>query len=355
MMERRVDIERYARHGPVPYEAMARMRMFPSSARPAPPWAAKRASDDYGARATPDWREIDWREHLRRTEIGGRSVNYVDLGEGGATPIVFVHGLAGNWQNWLEQLPRFSQERRVVALDLPGHGHSEMPADEISISGFGRCVDALCDQLGLERVAVVGNSMGGFVSAEVAIQFPERVERLVLVTAAGITTSDVRREPILAWGRIFAAAGTRTAARVGDVIRRPRLKPFVYGTIMRHPNRIPMDLLFEITAGAGKPGFLPALEAILEYDFRDRLPDIRCPTLIVWGEDDMLVPVRDASEYERTIPTARKVVLEDTGHVPQIERPKRFNDCVAEWLASDPESVGEPARGEEASAEAEAA
>src|SRR5437588_1834255 len=117
------------------------MTILPSKARPAAPWAARRAGDDYGVRASPDWREIDWQEHLRSTEIGGRHVQYVELGAGSGPPIVFVHGLAGNWQNWLENLPRFAQERRVVALDLPGFGGSEMPADDISISGYGRTVE----------------------------------------------------------------------------------------------------------------------------------------------------------------------------------------------------------------------
>src|SRR5919202_4470120 len=93
---------------------------------------------------------------------------------------------------------------RAIALDLPGFGFSEMPAEEISISGFGRCVNAVCDELDLGEVVLVGNSMGGFTSAETAIQFPQRVERLVLVSAAGLTTSDLAHGPVLAGARIVA-------------------------------------------------------------------------------------------------------------------------------------------------------
>src|SRR2546428_7685716 len=98
------------------------MALLPSKARPAAPWAARNAGDDYGAHAQPDWREIDWRPHLRSTEIAGRGVRYVDIGSGDGPPIVFVHGLAGVWQNWLENIPRFAQERRGIAPDLPGVG-----------------------------------------------------------------------------------------------------------------------------------------------------------------------------------------------------------------------------------------
>src|SRR6185312_14266858 len=110
--------------------------------------------------------------------------NYVDLGSGDREPVVLVHGLAGQWQNWLENIPRIAQERRVVALDLPGFGLTPEPRDGITIPGYGSFVQAFCDALGLGEVAMVGNSMGGYIAAEVAIQFPSRVSRLVLVSAA---------------------------------------------------------------------------------------------------------------------------------------------------------------------------
>ena len=314
-------------------------KIFVSKARPAPPWAAKRAGDDYGAPDAPDWRDADWRPHLHQVEIDGSSVNYVDYGEAseGREPVVFVHGLGGCWQNWLENIPRAAASgRRVLALDLPGFGFSEMPRGEISISGYGRVLNELCDRLDLGEVVLVGNSMGGFVSAEVAIQFPERVARLALVSAAGITTNDVGRRPIVAGFRIAAAIGTRTAAMSEQVVRRPRLRMPIYSSFIRHPSRIPTDLLYEVTRGAGRPGFMPALHAILDYDFRDRLCEIRCPTLIVWGSEDLLVPRNDADEFERLIQNSRKVIFKDTGHTAMLERPRPFNDCLLEFLEEEP-------------------
>jgi pimeloyl-ACP methyl ester carboxylesterase len=295
---------------------------------------------------TPAWSDIDWREHLRDVSIGGRRVRYVDMGSGDGHPIVLVHGLAGNWQNWLENIPRLAAERRVVALDLPGFGASEPYDDEITISNYGRTVDALCDELGLGEVVLVGNSMGGFVGAEVAIQFPERVERLVLVSAVGITINDLRREPVMVWGRIAMMAGTRGAAERRLAVLRPRLRHLIFSMIVRHPSRISAEILWEMSLGAGRPAFKGALEAMLDYDFRDRLEDIRVPTLIVWGKNDMLVPVEDAAEYERLIPNARRVVMDETGHVPMVERPRTFNDLLLEFAAEprgqQSDDVGEP-------------
>jgi pimeloyl-ACP methyl ester carboxylesterase len=322
-------------------------QVFASKVRPAAPWAARRADADYGVSAEPSWREIDWQRELRQIVIAGRRVNYVDRGEGSGLPVVFVHGLGGCWQNWIENLPRISQERRVVALDLPGSGFSELPAEEISISGYARCVDELCERLELGTVMLVGNSMGGFVSAEVAIRFPARVDRLVLVSAAGITNSNVYRQPALTVGRIAAALATATAARHRQIAARKLARHVALQLVARHPSRLAPDLVYEgMMRGTGKPGFMDALEASISYDFRDRLPQIGCPTLIVWGEDDMVLPVRDAEQFEQLIPDTRKVVMEDTGHVPMLERPSAFNDLLLEFF----DEVGEAGAKQDAAA-----
>jgi pimeloyl-ACP methyl ester carboxylesterase len=314
----------------VRYEAMATFRLLYST--PGLPWEARRAGDDYGAIAQPDWREIDWSKHVYDAIVEGRRLRYCDYGSGDGPPVVMIHGLGGSWQNWLENIPRIGRERRVIAVDLPGHGASEMPAERMSIPGLGRTVEALCEQLDLGEVVLIGNSMGGFTAAEVAIQHPGRCAGIVLVSAAGITVGNLRREPTLVGARLVAMVGTWTATRAEHLVGRRRLRPLVYGTFIRHPTRIPTDLLYEITYTSGKQGWFYAVDALTSYDFRDRLPEIKCPTLIIWGAEDMLVPVKDASEFERLIPNSRKVVFEDTGHTAMLERPPTFNACVVEFL-----------------------
>ncbi|MFN2617157.1 MAG: alpha/beta fold hydrolase [Thermoleophilaceae bacterium] len=314
-------------------------------ARPTAPWHAKRADEEYGQSAEPSWRAVDWLSHLHEAEIEGRRVNYVDFGSGEGTPVVLVHGLGGQWQNWLENIPRIGQERRVIALDLPGFGLSKMPPDEISISGYGRCVRALCRHVGIERAHLVGNSMGGFIASEVAIQFPELVERLVLVSAAGISSASASRAPTLTVGRVAAAVASYTAARHRQMARRRVTRHAALLFVARHPSKLAADLVWEgFMKGAGKPGFNDALKASLEYDYRDRLDEISVPTLIVWGENDTVIPVRDAQEFERLIEDSRKVVMDDTGHVPMAERPRTFNDLLLDFLSeTGPAEDREPA------------
>jgi len=323
-------------------------RIFVPTAAPTTPRRASLATDGYGATASPDWRTIDWGEHLRQVEIDGTPVNYADIGSGDLEPIVFVHGLGGQWQNFLENIPRAAQERRVIALDLPGFGLTPEPRDKITISGYGRCVDALCDRLSLGRVDMVGNSMGGYIAAEVAIQFPERIDQLILVSAAGITSASIARRPILTAGRIATAMVSYGTARHRQIAARPKSRHMALALVARYPSLLRADLAYEgFFKGAGKPGFDDALRACLEYDFRDRLPDIRHPTLIVWGEKDSIIPVKDAHEFERLIPDSRKVVMKDTGHIPMAERPATFNEVMMEFLAeTGPASEREPVDGE---------
>jgi pimeloyl-ACP methyl ester carboxylesterase len=301
------------------------------------------APGDYGPVGRSPWMDVDWREHQRWVTVQDRRVNVIELGSG--PPLVFIHGLSGSWQNWLEQLPVFARDHRVITFDLPGFGASEMPSDKISISGYGRWVDALLDRLGVGSTPVVGNSMGGFIGAELAIRFPQRVERLVLVSAAGLTIEHQVAEPVLAALRTLDTGLTAftgwLASRSDALTRRPRSRGLIFGIVAHHPERLPAALVAEQVRGSGKPGFVPALSALTAYPIRDRLGEIACPTLIVWGAEDSLVPVRDADEFARLIPDSRKVVWPDTGHVAMLERPAAFNRLVAAFLEEKPgERVG---------------
>jgi pimeloyl-ACP methyl ester carboxylesterase len=160
----------------------------------------------------------------------------------------------------------------------------------------------------------------------------------VLVSAAGITVRNLRRRPVQTWGRVAAALGTYGAANTRAVVVRPRLRHLALVTIARHPSRLRADLCWEQIRSSGTPGFMDALDALIDYDFRDRLGEISCPTLLVWGTEDMLVPVKDADEFERRIPNACKVLMADTGHIPMMERPVTFNDTLMAFLAEPREA-----------------
>ena len=280
---------------------------------------------------------MDWREHQRWAVVDERPVNYVELGSG--PPLLFVHGLSGRWANWLENIPEFAADHRVIALDLPGFGDSEMPRDKISISGYGEFLCRFMDEVGMRDAIVIGNSMGGFIGAEVAIKFPERVAKLVLVSAAGLSIEHRRNEPVLK--ALYATESvaqwfvTRMVGRSEEVVGRPRGKRAAMWFVTPRAVELAPELIIEQSYGAGKPGFLPALDALTDYLIRDRLGDILSPTLIVWGKKDLLVPVRDAYEFHKLIPSSELIVYPDVGHVAMLEVPAQFNADVRDFLSAD--------------------
>jgi pimeloyl-ACP methyl ester carboxylesterase len=311
--------------------------------------------------------DVDWRTHQHWIIINDLPVNVVELGEG--SPLVFVHGLSGSWPNWLEQLPVFAGlngdasgtrvspgfglngdasgtrvspgfgSHRVVALDLPGFGHSPLPAERISIAGYVDTLERLLDALQLDTATVVGNSMGGLIAAEFAARLPERIERLVLVSPAGLSTYHEPRATralprLRRMERVVSAYGGWIAAHSDALSRQPGLRNASFGLIVPHPDRLPGPLVAEQLRGVGKPGFIPALEAILEEDLSPHLPQIACPTQIVWGSRDRVITVRDAERFAELIPGSHKVVYEDTGHMAMLERPVEFNTLLAELLSS---------------------
>jgi pimeloyl-ACP methyl ester carboxylesterase len=293
-------------------------------------------SDDYGS-PDPDWLKIDWRRHLHRVQLPGGEVNYAEVGEG--TPIVFIHGITNSWQGWLENMPHFAARGyRAIALDLPGFGASPMPSWPIDMPAYARLLHDFCEKLGVGGdVTMVGNSMGGLVAAEAALSSPGRFERLVLVSAAGFINTWLPHQrgavTSQAWdtfGRPFGAA-----ARFFVTHRRARWLMFRFA--FRYPGRIRKELLWEqMASGVPCPGFGPSLRAVISYDARDRLEEIEIPVMIVWGMDDRVIPSVAALSYHRRIPHSRLEIFERTGHVPQMERPRRFNRILEEFLDRPP-------------------
>lgn len=290
---------------------------------------------DTSAEGYSPWVGIDWRRHQRWVQVNGRPVNVVEMGEG--DPVLFIHGLGGSWPNWLEQMPVISRDWRAIALDLPGFGHSPMPRDGVSIDGYARTIVGLLDALELPSAVLVGNSMGGEISAELAISHPERVSKLVLVSPAGISTGALkpRMRLIRRAHPALQVANRWIAENAEAVARRPKLRYAAMSAVACKPRRIPATFASEQLRGMGKPGFLPALESIVFHSqsLRDRLGSIDAQTLIVWGENDPLVPVRDADVFESQIKGAHKVVWPDTGHVAMFERGEQFNALLEGFLS----------------------
>jgi pimeloyl-ACP methyl ester carboxylesterase len=297
-----------------------------------PPPTPSDGPDPYGE-PDPEWLKINWRQHLHRVDVVGTEVNYVEMGSG--EPAILVHGLGGSWQNWLDNIPHLARHHRVIALDLPGFGDSQTPSWEATIENYGRLLHDFCEKIGVGSCNLVGSSMGGFISTELAINEPQRVDRLVLVSAAGITYARLRREPMSALGRVTRAAAPLAFRYRMEGLRRPWLRHLAYRGLVYDPRGIRKELLWEITHPALQAeSFYEAMTNLAGYDSRHRLEEIEVPTLVVWGRNDRVVPSNAAPEYQRLIgENARLEVFARCGHLPMLERPVRFNRLMDSFLA----------------------
>jgi pimeloyl-ACP methyl ester carboxylesterase len=252
---------------------------------------------------------------------------------GAGPPLLLIHGLAGSWESWLENIPALALAHDAIAVDLPGFGRSEVPTGEVSIPGYARFAGAFLDGLGISRAALVGSSMGGLIAADAAASDPERVERLVLVAAPGPGRRAAAPEEAGAAGIARALAGA-IARRSGWLMRSAALRRAALGRLLHQPERISPRLIARLAAGVARPGSVVARRATVRNDVGLRVHAIAAPTLLVWGQHDRVVPPYVADYYAQAVPGARTVIFPDTGHAPMIERPALFNRLVTDFLAA---------------------
>jgi len=290
---------------------------------------------DYGL-SDGRWLETDWASEIRQIEVesdlGRSQVEYVSVGDGPA--IVLVHGLAGTWRNWLENIPRLSDRHRVVAIDLPGFGASPMPPEPITMPGYGSVVTSLVSELGLaEDTVLVGHSMGGVVATEALLGSPGSFAGACLVAAAGPGATPAPGGAEEFAQRLVSLYEDRPVRDPGKSLSRKRLRNAQLAPFIAHPGQIGNEILWELlTWGARPPGLVPAALALGRLDGREDLSRIELPVLLLWGTRDLLVPLRVAYAYQRRLPESELVVLNDTGHMLQMERPARVNREIEEFV-----------------------
>lgn len=274
--------------------------------------------------------------------VHGRSVSYLRAGDGPV--LLLVHGIAGTCDNWREVVGPLSRDHTVIAPDLPGHGASQAGAGDYSIGALASGLRDLLLALGHERATVVGHSLGGGVAMQLAYQYPEMIERLVLVSSGGLgpEVSPVLRAAALPGADLFISVTAGAGRRAGSALGRG------LAALGLRPNADVAEIArgYASLEDAGRrAAFLDTLRAVVgtrgqRVDAGDRLYLAEAvPVLIVWGTRDSIIPVRHGEDAARAIPGARLEVFEDVGHLPQLEAPGRFIAALERFLAET-----EPAR-----------
>lgn len=272
----------------------------------------------------------------RYETVDGLRLRYVRKGEG--PPVLLLHGISSSLYTWKDVLPALAAHHDVIAVDLPGFGDSAIPSPA-SGDRIARSVVGLMDRLGITRASLVGNSLGGAIAIAIAARLPDRVDRIVLIDAAGYNFAPADR-PLL-----LRLAGAIPAPVLEALPVRPMVKLGLL-QVFHDDALVTPDKVAEYVAPMRRPGASAALHQLLlgtdDLHFPGVIREVRAPTLIVWGRYDTWIPPRDAERFAADIPGAR-VVTTETGHMPQEERPAETAALIEEFLSAELSARGRPA------------
>lgn len=265
----------------------------------------------------------------------GMLVHYRDQGCQVCPVIILVHGSNASLQTF-EPLVQILKERyRLVSYDQPGHGLTgPHPRDDYSAQGMFEAIEAVIDATGVERFAIAGNSMGGWLAWRYALERPDKISGLVLMNASGAPEAPNAEKPRLYLGaRIMRHSIGRFLARYitpRSVVKQSLLDNVVDDAIVTETM---VDRYWELVRYPGNRR-ASGLRAIVDREprFGRRLSEVTLPTLILWGAQDPVIPPDNARVFDEMMPNSRLVVLDDVGHLTMEEAPTRTAALIDEFL-----------------------
>ena len=280
---------------------------------------------------------------IRRTiEIHGQPVTFHMMGDG--PPLLLVHGITSSSRTWKSVMPRLSEKYTVIAPDLLGHGRSAKPQGDYSLGAYASGMRDLLVSLDVPRVTVVGHSLGGGIAMQFAYQFPEMISRLVLVDSGGIGREV---NPVL------KAAALPGAEFVLPLLFTPtlhdaglRMRGFLAGLGLRGSADIEgvAEGFASLTEADARRAFVHTVRSVIDptgqrVSAADRLyltADI--PSLIVWGENDRIIPVEHAALAHELMPGSRLELFPGAGHFPFNDDPERFVRVLDDFVSTTAEA-----------------
>jgi len=253
--------------------------------------------------------------------VFGQKINYIEAGSG--PTVILLHGLGGSSQVWQFNIGPLAEKYHVVVPDQIGFGKSDKPLVNYRIRTYVDFLDQFCKQLKIERATLVGNSMGGWIGAMFTAAFPDRVDKLVLVDAAGYAP------PKDLDTRVFFGLNPTTREGMKVLVAK-----VFYNKAFLTDAAIDQAIAARLAAGDGYTINSITESIIRGEDFLDDIvKTIKRPTLIVWGRQDGLVSLADGERFNKDIAGSKLVVVDQCGHVPNVEKPGEFNAALLKFLS----------------------
>lgn len=275
------------------------------------------------------------------TNVDGVRTRTIEAGSGPA--LLLLHGRGGHLESWSRNLVPLSRRFRVVALDMLGHGYTAKPSVEYTIGNYAAHVLAFLRARRLDRVSIIGQSLGGWVAAWMALEEPQRIEKLVLVNTNGFCLI-----PAEIVEKIRQSSRAAVESPTPDSVRR-RFQPLFLDAslITEELVRIRLDIYRQAEMKSAMDKIVGSeLEPENQRRFEltpDLLRRITAPTCVLWSTHDPLLPWQEAQRYQKALPESRFRLLEGCAHWPQYENPQEFNRLVSEFLLETESADAPPA------------
>jgi pimeloyl-ACP methyl ester carboxylesterase len=273
---------------------------------------------------------------MKYLELHGDRVAYQDVGTS-KEALLLIHGMAGSSETWRAVIPQLSRRYRVIAPDLLGHGKSAKPRGDYSLGAFAVWLRDLLDELGISQATVVGQSLGGGVAMQFVYQHPDYCQRLVLISSGGLGP-DVgwTLRPLSSPGAefILPAIAPPPVLTVGN-----KLRSWFSAAGLQSPRGAEIWSAYSsLSDGETRQAFLRTLRSVVDHRGQavsalNRLYlTSELPTMVIWGDQDRIIPVEHGYALHEARPGSRLEVLEGVGHFPHVERPSEVVDLIDDFV-----------------------
>jgi pimeloyl-ACP methyl ester carboxylesterase len=252
--------------------------------------------------------------------VHGRKIAYYEAGKGSV--VILLHGLGADSHHWAANIDALSRNFRVIALDQIGYGQSDKPVMRYTVGNFADYLHGFMEAAKIPKASLVGNSLGGWVALDFTLRHADMVEKLVLVDAAGLHPASALQLPKGGWKSLS-----------------PQNTHWFFDLMAANKEWATTDLGPDAFARHAKNGDTYTVassvaEMVTGREFEDKkLEKVKVPTLIIWGRDDMLIPLAMGESFNKGIKGSQLLVIDGTGHIPMVGKPVEFNQAVMKFLS----------------------
>ncbi|MCK5625348.1 alpha/beta hydrolase [Candidatus Bathyarchaeota archaeon] len=253
-------------------------------------------------------------------KIDGIKIYYEDYGPKDQVPFIFIHGWISSSEFWRNQVKKLKDKRRIIVLDLRGHGRSDKPHEEYSIKKFSEDLNSFMNKQGIVKSILVGHSMGGMITLQFTLDHQEKVEKLILIDTVAKAVFSIRRKMLFIFSQIAFSVAYESFMRY-----------YLTRIYRKNYPKVILEKTLEKVLKNPKYVVKSCYSAVKRFNVSQELANITVPTCIIHGSESF-IPLSQAKYLEKKIPNTYLMVIEGAGHATPRETPKKVNEAIEKFI-----------------------